>query len=113
MKANHVTVTYTHAAPFIREALVMACRQAADASTLRDRRYYMGQAYAFGRALEIMSDSGDQTPIEGIHEPGGFQDARGYGYVRRFLGGSGDDFEQLMGIPAVEPLPWPWEEGTK
>jgi len=89
---NNITISYTHAVPYIREHLVTA----------------MGQAYAFARSLEIMSDSEDQTPIEGVGGADHF-DARDFGRVRRFLG-SDHDFTEVMGMPAVEPVPYPWEE---
>jgi hypothetical protein len=80
-----LTVTYSHAAPYIRQALCHAARQAEDARTQRDRRAKHAEADGLARALGIMSASDDQTPVAGIADvenlPHGSIAA-----ARRFLG---------------------------
>lgn len=84
--------TYSHAAPFIREALVRAVWNGKKAKLQRDRAKYFGEAYAYAQSLNIMRLAGDQTPAPGIHRletiaPGGDP----LSATREFLGGSADE----------------------
>lgn len=54
-----LTVSYSHAAPYIREQILNAVRQRLNAKTLREQRYHVGVVYGLTSALEIMYRSDD------------------------------------------------------
>jgi 2-hydroxychromene-2-carboxylate isomerase len=101
---SSITVTYTHAAPYIRERLVQSVLSGTNAKTQRDTVAGFREAFAYGQALKIMAASGDQAPVEGVYQLESFTQ-RDLGRVRKFLGDDAN-FELIMGIPTVEP----WED---
>lgn len=65
------TVSYSHAAPVLREKLIRACGRAAAATTQRDRMAYYQEAYAYGAALDVLWRSDDGSAV--ADTPGIFQ----------------------------------------
>ena len=81
-----LTVTYSSAAPYIREALLNAAGLKLHARTQRDRKEYVGEMMGLVRALKILlaSPEGQESPV-GFPE---FHGAHGaYEEVERFVGG--------------------------
>lgn len=101
MKSNHVTVTFTHAAPFIREKLIGAVREACESNTKKGREAGFAKAFGYADSLAIMAASSDTELAEGIHLLDHYS-KKDLARVRRFLSDA-DNFEKLMGIPAPEP----------
>lgn len=54
-----LVMTYSHAAPYIREHVLNAVRQRLNARTQRDQRYHTGVVYGLISALETMYRSDD------------------------------------------------------
>lgn len=63
---GNVSVIYSHAAPFIRQALIYKAHEVVSATTIRDRTAAREGVYAFSTCLRIMKDAGDQTPADGL-----------------------------------------------
>lgn len=95
-------VHYSHAAPAIRDALLHAVRNANDARTQRDRKAGFAAAYAYGRALDIMSRAGDQEPVDGVMHGDSFN-KRDHADLLAFLGGDVVQYERIMGSPYEAP----------
>ena len=96
-----LSVRYSHAAPFIREKLLVALRQAEDASTQRDRKARFAEAYAYASTLKVLAASADQVHVEGVNNADSY--VREYPAVLRFFGGSISDYQTVMGAEAPVP----------
>lgn len=107
-----VSKTYSHAAPYIREALVRAIHKGTTFTLKRDRVQGMSQAYGLALALQIMARSEDQEPIAGIHEEknlprGALQATREYLKLDAdmILGTTPRTVETTSDLPAAPAIP--------
>lgn len=104
-------VSYSHAAPFIRQRYLYALAEADSAQTVRDRNKALAKADGLLTALEILSVSEDTTMEPGIAQLDaipriGGQDAENYARdLLTRLGASPAEVEKVLGllpqIPAV------------
>jgi hypothetical protein len=88
-----VTVTRTHAAPYIRYQLIQYVGMAGASRTKRDRLMYLHMARGLGQALGIMSQSQDQQPIDGIAD----RESLPIGYERAAREWLGHEADRLLG----------------
>jgi hypothetical protein len=100
-----LTVTYSHAAPYIRQALCHAAEHAENARTQRDRRAKIAEVRGLALALGIMAASDDQIPMPGIADvetlPRGSIAA-----ARRFLSDRTADELGIVAPEGVRERPW-------
>ncbi len=81
-----VTVTTSHAAPFIRYQLVHEVGQAVEAKTQKDRQAHYAAAQAYGKALGILADAVSTNEPDGIADVESIP-KRYLAEAFRFLGG--------------------------
>lgn len=84
-----LTTTYSHAAPYIRDAILSAAQSKLTATTQRSQREYLGQMFGLTRALDILLNSpeGKDSP-EGQPTYRGIDPSGVWAEVERFLGGA-------------------------
>lgn len=89
-----VTVTYSHAAPFIRERLAYRLHASRTAANARDRARHLAAADAYTDALDILMS----TPA-GADQPAGMKDpdAHGVGSLVLLFAHLGGDAPRLLG----------------
>jgi len=81
-----LTITYSHAAPYIRHQMLNAASSKLATKTQRDKRYYTGVMHGLTLALGILLKS-----PEGQDSPKGYPEFHGatgaYDEIARFVGG--------------------------
>ena len=98
-----LTVTYSHAAPYLREQFVQQIRSAHNSRTQRDRAAHFKAAWAFYQSLTILARSVDtaEATAEAVGLPDSLNfDKRDAEQVRAFLGSS--EYQQFVedaGLP--------------
>jgi hypothetical protein len=80
-------VTYSHAAPFIRQQVLAHADLKLSASTQRERRYEVGVMYGLTSALQIMMQAEDTKELVVPGRPKFRGSKRAIDEVKRYLGG--------------------------
>ena len=95
-------VTYSSAAGYIREQVMLATSSKLNASTQKDRKYYVGMMHGYVSALNILLRSPEGKDSEvGFPDYHGTDKSRVLAEVERFVGGP-DRMIELGFYPAKE-----------